>query len=111
MKVLAVVLLSCLAVANAQIDCATCKEVIGKLGTFLITPDEIAKGIILLKTFVCETDAAPQVCADGVDKYWEGMTTAFYSYAETPADICTAGGLCKKQSRALDCETCAGNYF
>ena len=111
MKAFAVVLLSCLAVASAQIDCDTCTAAVEKLGTFLVTPDEIAKEVLLLKTFVCEPDSDPQGCADGVDKYWEGMAKAIFSYEDTPADICSAGGICKKGARALDCETCAGNYF
>ena len=111
MKAFAIFLLSCLAVASAQVDCETCKAAVEKLGTFLVTPDEIAKEVLLLKTFVCESDADPQGCADGVDKYWEGMAKAIFSYEQTPTDICSAGGICKKQTRALDCETCAGNYF
>ena len=108
MKAFAVVLLSCLAVASAQIDCDTCKESVTKLGTFLTTPAEIEKEILLLKTFVCEVDADPEGCAAGVDKYWAGMAEAIFGYSETPADICSAGGICKKSVRALDCETCAG---
>jgi hypothetical protein len=69
------------------------------LGAYLITPDEIAKEIIILKTFVCEVDATPQACSDGVDKYWAGMATAIFTYSEAPADICSAGGLCKKSTR------------
>jgi hypothetical protein len=82
-----------------QIDCETCKAGVAKLGTYLTTPDEIAKEIVILKTFVCEVDATPQACADGVDKYWEGMANAIFGYSETPADICAAGGICKKSTR------------
>jgi len=99
---------SCLAVASAQIDCETCKEGVTKLGAYLTLPEEIEKEILLLKTFVCEVDADPEGCAAGVDKYWAGMAEAIFGYSETPADICAAGGLCKKSTRALDCETCAG---
>ncbi len=102
------VLLSCLAVASAQIDCETCKAGVTKLGQYLTTPEEIEKEVLLLKTFVCEVDADPEGCAAGVDKYWAGMAEAIFGYEETPADICSAGGICKKSARALDCETCAG---
>ena len=108
MKAFAVVLLSCLAVASAQVDCETCKDAVGKLGTYLTTPEEIEKELLLLKTFVCEVDEDPAGCAAGADKYWPGMATAIFGYSETPNDICSAGGICKKSTRALDCATCAG---
>ena len=109
MKAFAVVLLSCLAVASAQLDCEGCKAGVAKLGAYLTTPAEIEKEVLLLKTFVCEVDADPEGCAAGVDKYWAGMATAIFGYEETPADICAAGGICKKSTRAVDCETCAEN--
>jgi hypothetical protein len=44
-------------------------------------------------------DADPQYCADGVDTYWPGMAKAIFGYSETPVDICSAGGICKKNGR------------
>ena len=82
-----------------QVDCETCKAGVAKLGAYLTTDEEIAKEVLILKTFVCEADADPEGCAAGVDKYWPGMAKALFSYEETPADICSAGGICKKNAR------------
>ena len=82
-----------------QVDCETCKAGVAKLGAYLTTDEEIAKEVLILKTFVCEADADPEGCADGVDQFWAGMATAIFSFQETPRDICSAGGICKKNAR------------
>jgi hypothetical protein len=74
--------------------CSDCMGFIGGTAQILVSEEEVASVIELLKTKICPDFADPGGCEKGVEAWYGNMMLTGIGYAEFPEKFCTQTGNC-----------------